>query len=188
MTRTLRERVPHLTALLSVVSLALVFAAARQAIPRSLLPAVPEGVLTAIPHVNAVISLLAIGTISLGVYWIRQGKVARHRAAMLSSFALFATFLGLYLTKVAIQGPKGFDGPAAVETFVYYPTLAIHMVLAIVAIPLVYHALLLAATHDISELPDTSHPRVGRAAAALWLVSFVLGLVVYALLYVVYPA
>lgn len=186
MTRTLRERVPQLTALLSVVSLVLVFAAARQAIPRSLLPSVPESVLTAIPHLNAVISLLAIVTISLGVYWIRRGEVARHRAAMLSSFALFATFLALYLTKVAIQGPKGFDGPAAIETFVYYPTLAIHMVLAIVAIPLVYHALLLAATHDVAELRESNHPRVGRAAASLWLVSFVLGNVVYLLLYVVY--
>jgi putative membrane protein len=188
MNRQLRDRVPQLTILLSVVSLALVFAAAGRAIPTSLLPPVPDAVLAVIPHVNAVLSLLAIATISLGVYWIRRGAVARHRAAMLTSFALFVAFLVLYLLKVAIEGPSTFTGPDWVAAFVYYPTLAIHIVLAIAAIPLVYHALLLAATHDIGELSATRHPRVGRAAAALWLISFVLGLIVYAILYVAYPA
>lgn len=187
MTWQFRDRVPQLTALLSVVSLALVFAAAGRAIPAPLLPPVPESVLAAIPHVNAVLSLLAIGTISLGVYWIRRGAVRRHRAAMLTSFALFVAFLGLYLLKVAIEGPTSFGGPGWVETVVYYPVLAVHIVLAIAAIPLVYHALLLAATHEVSELPATRHPRVGRAAASLWLVSFALGLVVYALLYLLFP-
>lgn len=184
MTDTLRERVPLLTGLLSVVSVAIVFAAAGQVIPSALLPPVPDAVLQAIPHVNAALSLAAIVTITLGVRWIRQGDVARHRRAMLASFGLFVAFLVLYLLKVAITGPGSFQGPGWVETFVYYPTLAIHILLAIVTIPLVYHALLLAATHDPAELRETAHPRVGRAAAALWLVSFALGLVVYLLLYV----
>lgn len=186
MTRQFSDRVPQLTVLLSVLSLALVFAAAGRAIPPTLLPAVPETFLAAIPHVNAVLSLLAILTISLGVYWIRRGEIVRHRRAMLTSFALFVTFLVLYLLRVAIEGPTSFDGPGWVATFVYYPTLAIHVVLAIVAIPLVYHTLLLAATHDPAELSQTRHPQVGRAAAALWLISFCLGLVVYGLLYVAY--
>jgi putative membrane protein len=188
MNEQLRGRVPHLTAALSIVSLALVFAAAGRAIPQSILPAVPDVVLAAIPHVNAGISVLALTTISLGVYWIRRGDVARHRAAMLTSFALFGTFLALYLLRVAIVGPTSFAGPEWVASFVYYPMLAIHIVLAVAAIPLVYHALLLAATHDVAELSETRHPRVGRAAAALWTVSFVLGLSVYTLLYHVFPA
>ena len=48
-----REHVPALTALLSVVSLALVFGAALQLLPVGALPS-PEGLLEAIPHVNAV--------------------------------------------------------------------------------------------------------------------------------------
>jgi putative membrane protein len=35
-------------------------------------------------------------------------------------------------------------------------------------------------------LKGTVHARVGRVAASLWLVSFVLGNAVYALLYVIY--
>jgi uncharacterized membrane protein YozB (DUF420 family) len=66
------------------------------------------------------------------------------------------------------------------------PLLAVQVLLAIVCIPLVYYVLLLATTRPVSALVDTAHARVGRVAAGLWLLSFVLGNAVYALLYVVY--
>jgi len=181
-----RRHVPALTGVLSVVSLALVFAAAGQAIPKSLLPRAPNAVLHAIPHVNAALSVTAVGTIVVGVRAIRRGNVARHRRAMLVTTALFATFLVAYLYRVALKGPTDFGGPSAVEQFLYFPLLGIHILLAIVAVPLVIYVLLLALSHPVAELPETRHPQVGRVAAALWLVSFVLGTVVYLLLYVVY--
>jgi putative membrane protein len=181
-----RRRVPALTVLLSVVSLALVFAAALRAIPEWLLPAAPAWVLAAIPHVNAALSAAAIVTIVAGVRAIRRGRVARHRRAMLTTTGLFALFLAAYLYRVAVEGPTSFSGPGAVEQFVYYPVLGVHVLLAVVCVPLVIYALLLALTHPVAELPETGHPRVGRAAAALWLISFVLGLVVYAMLYLVW--
>jgi putative membrane protein len=60
------------------------------------------------------------------------------------------------------------------------------MGLAMVSIPLVYYALLLAGTRPVNEIPATKHAKVGRVAASLWLVSFALGIVVYLLLYVLY--
>jgi putative membrane protein len=60
------------------------------------------------------------------------------------------------------------------------------MGLAMVAIPLVYYALLLAGTRPVSEIYDTKHARVGRLAATLWVVSFALGIVVYLMLYVIF--
>ena len=181
-----RRQVPAMTAIFSVVSLGLVFAAALQAIPAWLLPNGPEWVIATIPHFNAVVSVAAIVTILTGVRAIRRGNVARHRAAMLASTSLFALFLVAYLYRVAVHGPTEFTGPNAVEQFLYLPVLAIHILLAIVCVPLVIYTLLLAGTHEISELPDTRHPQVGRVAAGLWLVPFVLGTVVYFLLYVIY--
>jgi putative membrane protein len=180
-----REHVPELTGLLSAVSLALVFGAALRLLPTSALPA-PAGILAAIPHVNAVISTAAIGTIVAGVAFARRGEYRRHRALMLTSLGLFAAFLVLYLYKVSIQGPSDFPGPAAVETFVYYPVLAVHILLAVICVPLLYYVLLLALTRPLPEVFDTRHKRVARVAASLWLVSFVLGNVVYGLLYLVY--
>lgn len=181
-----RNHVPALTGLLSVVSLALVFGAALQVLPVGTLPRAPAPVLAAIPHVNAVISLLALGTITAGWRAIRRGDVDLHRAMMLVSFGLFAVFLVLYLYKVALEGPAAFPGPDAVYRFAYLPLLAIHVGLAVLCVPLLYYVLLLALTRPVGEIPRTRHRRVGRIAASLWLVSFVLGVVVYALLYVVY--
>jgi putative membrane protein len=103
-----------------------------------------------------------------------------------ASFALFATFLVLYLYRVSLLGPTDFPGPAAVEQFVYLPLLGVHVLLAIVCVPLLYYVLLVAATRPVSEVYGSLHPRVGRVAASLWLVSFTLGVVVYTMLYVVY--
>lgn len=181
-----RYRVPALTGLLTVVSLALVFGAVLGAIPQSALPAAPASVLGAIPHANAVISALAIGTIVGGIRAIRRGNVARHRKLMLSSFGLFALFLVLYLYRITLVGPTDFTGPSVVETYFYLPFLAVHILLAIVAIPAVYYVLLLAYTYPVSELPSTNHPRAGKLAASLWLVSFTMGIAVYAMLYLVW--
>ena len=183
MERLVRERTGELTALLTIVSLALVFGAVLRVGPATALPAAPDALLSAIPHVNALISATAIGTIVGGIRAVRRGAIQRHQRLMITTFGLFGAFLVLYLYRVSILGPTDFGGPAAVETYVYLPILAVHILLAIVCIPLVYYVLLLAYSHSIAELPDTPHPRVGKAAAGLWLVSFTLGIVVYAMLY-----
>lgn len=183
----LRARhVPGLTAILSILSLALVFAAALQAVPDWVLPPASNGVLAVIPHVNAILSAAAIVVILRAWRAIRHGDIESHRRGMFVGVALFVAFLVLYLYKVAIEGPGDFPGPATVEQFVYLPLLAIHVLLAVVCVPLLYYVLLLAVTHSVAQLPQTRHPQVGRVAASLWLVSFLLGIVVYLLLYVVY--
>lgn len=182
-----QKQVPLLTGILSVVSLAIVFGAAGGMIPKSAVPTPPGWFLEAVPHVNAVISLTAIATIGLGWRWIRRGNVDRHRRAMALSFALFVTFLVLYLYRlVSLGGPASFPGPATVEQFVYLPMLAVHILLAVICIPLLYYVLLLATTHTVGELARTRHAAIGRIAATLWLVSFALGVAVYATLYHVY--
>ncbi|KZN22853.1 hypothetical protein A4G99_17275 [Haladaptatus sp. R4] len=186
MNTTVRNNVPTLTALLSIVSLALVFGAVLGVVPEHAIPRAPNSFLAAIPHLNAAISVAAIAIISAAWHAIQQGHLLRHRTGMMTGLVLFVAFLGLYLYRVSLEGPTEFPGPKAVKQFVYLPILAIHMVLAMVCIPLLYYVLLLALSHPVSELPNTNHPRVGRIAASLWLTSFALGVVVYGLLYVVY--
>jgi len=186
MKKVVRKHLGVLTAFLTVVSLLLIVGAVRGFLPVEFLPRAPAGVLTAIPAANAVLSVTAIGTILLGVRAIHNGNVRRHRALMLGAFGLFVIFLVLYLYRVSLVGPTHFAGPDWVATFVYLPILVVHMGLAIVCLPLLYYVLLLAYTHSVSELPTTLHPRIGRVATVLWLISFTLGVIVFFMLYVVY--
>jgi len=182
----LRDRVRAASAVLGTISLLLVFAAAGQQIPTALLPSAPDAFLDAIPHANAAISLLAIGTITAGWRAIRRGAVDRHRKLMGISAGLFGAFLVLYLYRVALLGPHGFPGPDAVYLYLYLPLLAIHILFAVICVPLLWYVGLLGVTRSVPEIRESAHAKVGRVAAALWLISFSLGVVVYLLLYVVY--
>lgn len=168
---------------LSALALAAVFAAALQVIPGGLLPRAPDSVITAIPHVNAALSVTAFFVVGAGWRLARQREIKKHKAAMGLATLLFAVFLVLYLYRVALIGPTTFGGEGVLAT-AYYGILAIHILLAVVCVPLVIYVLALATAYPVNELPSTPHPRVGRVAAALWMVSFALGTVVYGMLYV----
>ncbi len=181
-----RDNVPLLTAGFSAVSLALVFGAVGGAIPDTLLPRASDAVLAAIPHFNAAVSAVAITTIILGWRAISSGEIRRHRTFMLASFGLFVVFLVGYLYRLVLVGTAEFPGPETVYTFIYLPFLAIHVLLAIVCIPFVFYALLLAATRPYEELYRTRHAQVGLVAAVLWLISFAMGIGVYLMLHHVF--
>lgn len=178
-----RGREREIAGVLSFVSLAIVFAAVLGYIPDSVLPT-HDGVIDLIPHINVVLSLGAISTIVIGILAIRRGDIDQHRQAMLASTALFGVFLVCYLYRLVHEGPTTFEGPSLIRTTIYLPILAIHILFAMVCLPFVYYALALAGTHRPAELSGTHHPFVGRIGAALWIVSFSLGIVVYLLLYV----
>lgn len=137
---------------------------------------------------DAIAVVNSVATISLVVGWraIRGGNVRRHRASMLLSFGLILLFLVLYLLKV---GGGGGEKHILVEGPIYWAylaMLAIHILLSVVSVPVVLFAVVLGLTHTPAELTRTPHARVGRIAAAAWILSLVLGVVTYVLLNHVY--
>ncbi len=180
-----REHVEGLTALLSLVSLALVFGAVLGYVPETLLPRI-DPLIAVIPHINVAISATAIVTIVAGIRAIRRRDIRRHRLLMLASTGLFALFLVLYLYRLSLEGPSEFPGPDVVYQFVYLPVLTVHIIFAVIAVPVVYYALLLATTRPASALSETPHARVGRIAGALWLVSFALGISIWFMLHILF--
>jgi putative membrane protein len=65
----------------------------------------------------------------------------------------------------------------------YLLMLAVHILLSILAVPLVIYAIVLGLTHTPEELrTETPHKRVGRIAAGTWILSLSLGVVTYLLL------
>lgn len=133
-------------------------------------------------HAIALVNSTTIITLALGWYWIRSGEVRKHAAAMSTSFVLILLFLGMYLPRVAGGGTKYFVGPDPVYS-AYLVLLGIHIVLSILAVPVVLYAIVLGISHTEQELrTETPHRRVGRLAAGSWLLSLILGVVTYLLL------
>ncbi len=182
----IRSNLIPTTIVIAGLAIFLVVAAVQQLIPPAILPTAPEFVLQFIPHANVLVSLLAITTIIRGWYWITNADIQRHRQSMLLATALFATFLVLYLYRIIHVGPTEFTGPTVIYHYLYLPILAIHITLAIICIPLVTYALLIALTYPHQKITDTPHPTIGRIAASLWLISYTLGITVYGFLHIAY--
>lgn len=183
-----KERAGTLTALLTVVGYAAVLGVFLVPEFQALFPELGRDAVDLLAHGIAVVNTVSIVTLSLGVYWIRRGEVRKHAAAMSTSFVLILLFLGMYLPKVAGGGTRYFVGPDPVY-YAYLVMLAIHILLSILAVPVVLYAVVLGITHTERELrTETPHARVGRIAAGSWLLSLVLGVVTYLLLNHVYDS
>ncbi|WP_181686189.1 DUF420 domain-containing protein [Halorhabdus salina] len=178
-----RERPVAITAVVSAIGYALVAGAFTGAIP--LFPDLSRDTVLLFGHLIAAVNTAALGTILLGVRFIKRDEVAKHRAAMLVAFALILVFLVLYLWKVGGGFEKSITA-SGVPKIAYLVMLAIHIFLSVVAVPVVLYAVVLGLSHTPAELRDTHHARVGRIAVAAWSLSLALGVVTYVLLNHVY--
>ena len=143
-----------------------------------------------LPHATALLNLTATGLLATGLYKIKTGRAREHKKFMLRAFAVSAAFLALYLLhKVALYQFTGepntkfpADAPQAVR-YTYYSILISHIILAITVPFLTIKAILLAKAGKIP-----AHKKLVRFAYPIWMYVSVTGVLVYLLLYQLYPA
>ena len=133
--------------------------------------------LAVLPTVNAVLNASAAVALVAGFVAIRQGRVAVHRACMLTAVALSVLFLVSYLTYHAQVGSRPYAGVGWLRT-VYFAILLTHTVLAVAIVPLVGTTLSRALRAQF-----TRHARLARVTFPIWLYVSVTGVVVYWMLY-----
>ncbi|MDI3316334.1 MAG: DUF420 domain-containing protein [Bacillota bacterium] len=128
--------------------------------------------------------LLMIGSaVSLALGWrrIRQGRVEQHRGLMLTAATLGAAFFVSYVLRTLLVGDTTFGGPESLR-LPYLAFLQAHTVLATLAGILGIVTLRRALRAEFDR-----HRRIAPWTAGMWLVAAATGLVVYLMLYVVYP-
>jgi len=172
-------------AALTVVGYGLVLGTFAGVVPAAVFPDLTLAQVNLLSHAIAAVNAVTTVLLVAGWYFVRTDRVKRHAAAMTTAFVLILVFLVLYLTKVGGGGTKEFVGPT-LPYYAYLATLAVHVLLSILAVPVVLYALVLGLTHAPAELRETNHRRVGRVAASSWILSLTLGVVAYVLLNHVY--
>jgi uncharacterized membrane protein YozB (DUF420 family) len=116
-------------------------------------------------------------------YFIRRGKVRQHAYCVTAALATSAAFLASYLYyHIVLHLQTPFAGPHVVK-MIYLPLLVTHVILAMVIVPLIVTALVHAARRQWPK-----HRRITRWAMPLWLYVSVTGVVVYWMLYQLYPS
>lgn len=183
LSRTAKEYPRALTAVLTVVGYALVIGTLYVGLP--IYPTISLGTVNLLSHAIAVINTTTVLLLLAGWKFIRDGDVRNHRRMMLAAFTLILVFLVLYLLKTGGGGQKEIVAPGTAEA-VYLWMLALHIVLSVLAVPLVLYNIVVGTTHTREEIAHTAHARVGRVAVAVWSVSLTLGVAAYVLLNHVY--
>ena len=137
----------------------------------------PEALGNLLAPVNATLNLSSAVMLVLGYRFIRRGDRDTHQRCMLGAVTASGLFLVLYVVRFSLTGTHRFAGPEPVRT-VYLILLFSHMVLAVLALPMVLRLLWLARGERFDE-----HRRLARWTFPVWLYVSLTGLLVYVMLY-----
>jgi len=146
-----------------------------------------------LPHATATLNATATILLAAALWKIRSGRVRAHKNLMLTALAVSAVFLALYLFhKVALYQATGepnkrfptdpLIAPDAAR-YTYYGILLTHLVLAVTVPFLAIRAVYLASRGRI-----LAHKRLVRFAYPIWMYVSITGVLVYLMLYQLYPA
>jgi putative membrane protein len=133
-----------------------------------------------LPALNATLNATSACLLLAGFYFIKQRRIAAHRACMIAAFTTSCLFLVSYVVYHAHVGSKPFPGHGPVR-YLYYAILITHVLLAVVIVPLALVTLRRGWIFDVVR-----HRRIARWTWPLWMYVSVTGVVIYAMLYKMY--
>ena len=140
-----------------------------------------------LPVVNASLNGLSAVFLSGGYYFIRRQNQVAHRNCMVAAFVTSILFLICYITYHSYlayylhRGPTRFLDPAWFRP-IYLVILGTHTLLAVVIVPLVLITLSRALKQRFKQ-----HRAIARWTWPLWMYVSVTGVVIYLLLYQIFP-
>src|SRR5262245_60431354 len=135
-----------------------------------------------LPTLNAILNSVSAILLGAGYFFIRRKNIKAHRALMTSAFITSTLFLISYLTYHYYHGSTKFQGQGAIRA-VYFSILLTHTILAAAIVPMIF----VTFSRALKERFDR-HRRIARWTLPLWLYVSVTGVVVYLMLYQLYPA
>jgi len=135
-----------------------------------------------LPSVNASLNATSAILLVVGYLCIRRRKVTAHKACMVTAFITSTIFLISYLTLRYYAGMTTFTGQGWIRP-VYFTILISHTILAAAIVPLALVTLSRALRARFDR-----HVRIARWTLPLWLYVSVTGVVVYVMLYHLYPS
>ena len=134
----------------------------------------------AFPIIDATLNGTSAVLLVIGRWFIKQGKMAAHRATMIAALVSSSLFLICYLYYHYHVGSVHFQGQGIWRP-IYFTLLTSHTILAAVIVPMVIITLSrgLRARYD-------KHRRIARWTFPLWLYVSITGVIIYFMLYQIF--
>jgi uncharacterized membrane protein YozB (DUF420 family) len=135
-----------------------------------------------LPHLNATLNASSFVLLSSGYYFIRRKRVLAHRNCQLAALTASVVFLISYIVYHAHHGTTRFLGQGIARP-IYFTILITHTFLAALIVPFVIITVRRASRRDFQR-----HKAIARWTLPMWLYVSITGVVVYLMLYHLYPA
>jgi uncharacterized membrane protein YozB (DUF420 family) len=135
-----------------------------------------------LPAVNAGLNGLSAAFLLAGYAAIRAGHRRGHAALMVAALTSSSAFLACYLVYHYFAHITRFQGPPAARG-IYLSILLSHTVLAVVIVPMVLVTVVRAVRSRFE-----AHRRIARKTLPMWVYVSVTGVVIYWMLYHLYPS
>ena len=135
-----------------------------------------------LPHLNAILNSTSALLLVAGFRFIRLGRVQAHRNCQVTAVVTSTVFLVSYLTYHYYHGATKFLGQGLVRPL-YFTILLTHTILAVIIVPMILVTLYRATRGDFIR-----HRRIARWTLPVWLYVSVTGVIVYVMLYHIYPS
>ncbi|HUR47544.1 MAG TPA: DUF420 domain-containing protein [Candidatus Saccharimonadales bacterium] len=134
-----------------------------------------------LPAVNACLNSASAILLLAGYVKIRKKKQNAHRNCMIGALCTSTLFLGCYIYYHLHAGRTTFRDPAWFRPF-YLVLLLTHTVLAVAILPLIIVTLIRALRERFDR-----HRKIARWTWPLWMYVSVTGVLIYLLLYQIFP-
>lgn len=144
-----------------------------------------------LPHLTAALNAIAGVLVAIGYGLIRSGQRELHHRVMTWAVIASALFLISYVLHHLTAPVYVFNGTGIVRP-IYFAMLTSHVVLAVVVTPMVALAFIRArrarANGGFERGDFSRHKALARWTVPIWLYVSVTGIVVYLMVYQIYPA
>jgi putative membrane protein len=130
-----------------------------------------------LPALDALLNGLAAICLIVGFLFITRRNIKAHRRSMVTALILSSLFLIVYTINHALHGDILYQGQGVLRT-VYFSVLISHIVLCIVALPMVLITFFFSLTGRFPQ-----HKKIARFTLPIWLYVSITGVAVFAMLH-----
>jgi putative membrane protein len=134
-----------------------------------------------LPLLSTMFIVISAVFVALGWYHIARGNKEKHRSRMIIGAVFALVFFIVYMSRTIFLGNTAFGGPESVK-MAYTVFLIFHIFLATTGGVFGVITLVLAFRRRISK-----HQKIGPWTSIIWFFTAITGVMVYLLLYVIYP-
>ena len=134
-----------------------------------------------LPTISTLCIVISAILVAIGWYYISKKKIDIHKKLMTAAAVFAVIFFAIYASRTLFIGNTSFGGPESMKIY-YTIFLLFHIVLATVGAAFGLTTLYLGFKNNLDK-----HRRFGPVTSIIWFLTAVTGVLVYLLLYILYP-